>query len=265
MFSSAEYLTLSVVVFAGFLPVIGLLSLRFIRGMPDFEHRPQMLWGAKWLSVVPLGAVATANLAMYFGLGRTPYPRTSFFIGLATFVFVTSLPHLRDQALGLRAAAIPIWSGGRPFDFDSWLARERRARAKERRYGLLMTGVAIVCAAVLIYYAVGAYPSERIWAEHRRTELLVESIGRDVASPLVEYVFRTPPYLASDPYEVVITLRKRASQAEAQALLGRWQQGFAALAEANRWRIEIQRRGERPMDREPLATGLYDAGIMRAG
>ncbi|MGD8240343.1 MAG: hypothetical protein PVH68_17440 [Armatimonadota bacterium] len=251
--------------FVAILIVMGYFSLRFLHGLPDFEHKRKMLWGAKWFWAVMLAAAAVAYTTIYIGITRTPYPITSLLLGLALFHLIIglSLSLLHHQAHGAVAVIhwLRYWMKGERFDFDSWVVEQRRTSTKQWCLRMIAGAVALLVPAVLAYCAfVWCYAQEREFLELQRTLSLGQVLTHELESPVVEGVFPGTD-LRHEPYRLLVRVRPDATPEQAQALLQRAEQCLAGQREPRRWRIEIAypEKG----DWKVLAAGTYDPRTSR--
>ena len=44
------------------------LSVRLLSRLPDFEHKDEMLWGARWWGLIFLGIIVLSGIIWYAGL-----------------------------------------------------------------------------------------------------------------------------------------------------------------------------------------------------
>ncbi len=197
--------------------LLGYLSLRFLRDLPDFEHKRKMMWGAKWHWTIYTGILAVLPLTIYFGFTLSPYPTTSILVALVLMhlLFALDLVLLPHQGSG-HIAIIDLWGARlkkQSFDFDSWIARERKNRVKQRRIRY-----AVAAFWVLVWVGTGGYlvvtssllSFDRQLSAMRQQAALAESIKARLANPLVEeVVVGAPPVV--EWRKVVIRMANRAT------------------------------------------------------
>ncbi len=252
-------IAVGLVLAVGFFAVAGYLSLRFLRRLPDFEHKAKMIWGGKWFWAIVLAALTLPYLIMYLGITRTPYPMTSFLVALAAPYLVMALCSLLlHHQVGGSVAVLELLGArmkGKRFDFDSWLARQRQTRTKRRRYRLIAAGALLLMPILWAYFAVtDSYPFERELIELERVLGLVQALRRELDSPLVRGVFPQPG-LRREPYELTVKVGPDTTPAQAEDLLQRTQRGLACLREPRRWRIVVAYAHKKTWT--VLATGSY--------
>jgi hypothetical protein len=168
-----------------FVSVSGYLSLRVLLGLPDFEHRREMIAGARWGWAGVLFVLILACGVAYFGATRTGYVMTSVFGAL--ILVVGSLPLLSvifpRQADGVTFAFFAAGQRirGKQESAEAWL----EACEKRRKLRRFDKAGGIFCLAVLVvgygFFALAfAYPID--------VELKREVAGSEVAARVAELV-----------------------------------------------------------------------------
>lgn len=251
---------LPLVVFVGAFAVSGYYSFGFLFGLPDFEHRERMLWGAKWFWAVMAAIPTAAYLVTYEGIRCTPYPVTSMQAGMIIFQLGLAVvfPLLQHQAAGSAAAVdlIGLWLRRKPFDFDEWLASQQRRRQQQRSLTLL-TAVGLLMTASFTFLGLsGSYRVEREIAELYGGKPLVLVLKHELDSPVVEGVF-IEGGLTREPYELVVRVRRDTTAKQGDDVARRTERALASLGEPRQWLIHVVRRGEKARQREALSESMY--------
>ncbi len=255
----ADVVTCLLVV-VGFFAVVGDRSVDFLRGLPEFEHKAEMLWGARWLWAVMLAIPTVAYLVMYEGITRTAYPVTSVLAALLIFQFgfVVLLPLLGDQAAGCFAVLdlVGAWFKRKPFDVSAWIAHEQEKLKRQRLYAA-MGALGFVMSGLLSYGQLSrSYRVEREIAELYRGLPLVIVLKQELHSLLVEGVF-IERALTREPYELVVRVRRDTTAKQADDVARRTERALASLGEPRQWLIHVVRRGEKARQREALTESMY--------
>ncbi len=245
-----------VAIFIGLIALVGHFSYRFLRGLPDFEHKAQMMWGAKWYWAIVLAACAIGSLTMYLGITVTQYMTTSILVADALFWLIIALsflflPHQIRGGLALFDFLRPRLRGRR-FDFDAWLERQRQVDTKHRLVRHIPDVVMLLVPVMIAYFAFSVYPVDREIAEMQRVLPLAETLTQQLASPLVKGVFPNPPF-RQQPYELRVKVPEDTTTVQAEEVLRQTQQALSRLGEPRRWEIVVTDCGKKT-----FATGLYD-------
>jgi len=238
------------------LGLVGYFSYRFLRTLPDFEYKRQMLWGAKWLWAVAAVVPGVAGLTVYLLLTRTPYFGTAITAGPGIFLLIALVSLLLPTQIRGNLAVLDLLNARlkrQPFDFPAWLERERRLCPRRRLHTFIMGGVWLLFTVAFAYFILTVMiPSDREFAEVGRLLTLVQTLEQQIDSPLVEGVY---PWglLPDEPYTLEVRVPEDTTPAQAKELLQRTQQVLASLGEKQRWRIVVSYCGKKT-----FATGIYE-------
>lgn len=175
---------------------MGYSSLRFLRKQPDFEHRREMLWGAKWFWVLVAGLIAFGHLVLYLGVTLTAYP-LSFLTGASSVFyigFVLLLCLLPWQAEGLFAWSVGFraWMKRKPLDWLSALTKMERQHRRWWWRGGLIIGVALMAGLNAYMICRYTYPLERDLVEICQYDEIAAAIQRQLDSDMVLEVLAGP-------------------------------------------------------------------------
>ena len=277
----------------GLFALMGYFSLRILRDMPDFEHKAEMIWGARWFWLVFLAIITAYFAVAYLGATQTPYLITSM-IGanvLLYFSVVLACFFLDHQTDGVFFSL--HWLGmrmkGKKLEVDAWLKFRKKRQAKAGLIHKILWGIFILLMlayghGVLVYI----YPLDRQMAEIARTESLGKLIETELDSPHIEELHAFSPigdlelrlegsgmqraweslrqilHIGTAPrptldqwdyYHLFIWVTKDTTPTEAQELLGRARQILAAQGEKGPWRIRVYSR-----DKHISLKGSYPEG-----
>lgn len=167
--------------------ILGRLSLAYLRRQPDFPHKEEMIWGAKWDWAVFGGAIAVLFLVLLLVVNFGFYP-TSLLAAVGTTFFIGSpwvIHFYRWQNTGGVAWAQWVIDQfrRRPTDWEAYIAcRERTAKSQLRPLPL---GLVLM----VIFGATGWYISRNFPTEH-----LARQIRAAVKSENVVRVLPISPY-----------------------------------------------------------------------
>ena len=256
-------------VFALLCAISSYFSWRFLRGLPDFEEKRAMLWGAKWTWAVLLFPAVGACVIAYAGVTRTPYPLTSLLAATALQGLLFAVPtHLvRNWVHGSCAAFALLRARLKrdQFDFDRWLAGLEVQRRQHARGALLMAAAALAAPLFHEYPALfHTYRVERdMVARYGPTPLvfLVEDALRSAEPEIV----RTGRSLWCEPFDLVVQLRSGATDREADAILRQTERALLALGEPREWRIDVVRGAASKRREETVIVGLYSPPLGAEG
>ncbi len=270
-----------IVASVGFFVLLGFLSLRVLKQLPDFEHKADMVWGARWYWTVWLAICGIVYGAVYYGLTATPYLLTTLLTSPVLFglLFWLSMRYLDHQSTGA-FFCMNLFNArvrGKTFDFEEWQERQRQLPTKQRIMRAIVAVVQIVIAGFYVYVVLSCcYPLDQCMVEMHRVEVLGQHLEMQVHSERVEEFdalspvpdpkhllstggvqqawlslseildLRTkapgPPDRNFDYYHIFIKVTPGTSQAEAEELLARTQQALSDAGEDNYWRIIIWSR-----------------------
>ena len=238
-----------------FVWLVGYLSLRFLRDLPDFEHKREMMWGAKWHWAIYASILTASILTMYFGFTLSPYPTTSLLVALALMwvLFALDLVLLPHQNSG-QLAIVDLWTARlkkQSFSFDSWIAREHRNRVKQRRMRIVIAVFwVLLWTGTCGYLAVtsSSLSFDRQFSAMRQQAALAENIKARLANPLVEeVVVGAPPVV--EWRKVVIRMASRATDKQ---IAGTQQEAGLIVQEVDPdhdWEVDVYiRNGEHERD-----------------
>ncbi len=168
--------------------LFGRLSLACLRRSPDFPHKAEMVWGAKWGWAVLSGVIGVTCLVVSLSASFGFYP-TSLSVAIGTLLYVgfSFYCHFfRWQNTGAVAWVVALVDRirRRPTDWQAYVAqRERKVRPKLRP-------LHVVLMLTLIFGAAGWYISRNFPTEH-----LARQIWAAVDSHNVVRVLPISPYL----------------------------------------------------------------------
>ena len=165
----------------------GRLSLACLRRAPDFPHRTEMIWGAKWGWAVLSGLIGVMSLVSWLAANFGFYP-TSLLAAAATVLYVgfSFYCHFfRWQNAGAGGWILVAVNRirGRAMDWQAYVAwRQRKVRPELRP-------LHVVIVLTLIFGAAGWYISRNFPTEH-----LARQIWAAVDSHNVVRVLPISPY-----------------------------------------------------------------------
>ncbi len=283
-----------IVASVGLFVVMGFFSLRALKRLPDFEHKAEMVWGAKWYWAVWLAMCAVVYGTLYYGLTATPYLLTTLITTpvLLSLLCWLSIRYLDHQSTGA-LFCMNVFSArlrGKKFDLGEWQERQRKLASKQRIIRAIVHALHIVIGVFYLYIVLAvSYPADRWSAEMRRVETLGEHIKVQLHSeridefdavpaiPDFEHFLSTggvqqawlslrdivhlapkvpgPPDRDLDYYHIFIKATPGTGQAEAEELLARTQQALIAAGEDHYWRIIISSR-----DKAVSVRGVWPEG-----
>jgi len=265
----------------GFFALMGLLSLRALRQLPDFEHKAEMVWGAKWYWTVWSAICGAVYGVLYYGLTATPYLLTTMMttpvlLSLLTWLSTRYLEHQSTGAffcMSLFNARVR----GKKFDFGEWQQRQRQLPRKERIVRAIVAVVHVVIAGFYLYIVLSfCYPLDCLLAEIHRVDTFGQHLKVQLRSERIEELHAFAPvpswgHLLStaggqrawlslseilglgtkapgpldrdlDYHHIFIKVTPGTSHGEAEGLLARTQQALSDAGEDNYWRIIIWSR-----------------------
>jgi len=226
---------------------MGYSSLRFLRGLPDFEHKEEMEWGARWGWAIVAGLFTTWPLVKYLGITFTPYDLTFFFGGglFLALGFCALYYFLPWQNAGLDIAGAAQRGRWRkqPFNLEAWLERKRRGLRKWRivtaALGLMVTAFSV--RAIAKY----TYPLDREFLMYRQLDQLGASLQEQLNVPELDQVIVIGPPTFQH-YRLVIKVKEEIGPERAEELLTLARSALAEMNRRERWGIMIRgpQRGE---------------------
>ncbi len=275
----------------GFLALLGFLSLRALRQLPDFEHKADMVWGAKWYWTVLLAICGAVYGVLCYGLTATPYSLTTVMTTpvLLSVLLWLSTRYLEHQSTGA-FFCMSLFNArvrGKQFDFDEWQESQRQSPRKQRITRAIVTVVHVVIAGFYLYIVLSfCYPLDCSLAEIHRVDTFGQHVKVQLHSERIEEFHAYAPVLDVrhlfstgagqqawlslseilglrtkapglpdrnlDYYHIFIKVKPGTRQAEAEGLLARTQQALSDAGEENYWRIIVWSR-----DRAVSARGVW--------
>jgi hypothetical protein len=231
-------------IMVGLLWAIGMASLRFLRGLPDFSDRPELIRGAKWFWLWMSGSVFIPWVLSSVAMFLTPVPCSGSFL---CFGLVFLLHTLGDRALpGLTDGGLAIMSALGPdlrrLGFEEWLDKRERTRAKQERamrvLRVVQAGVlvAFVGATVWAYLAVDSRWIIPMWRDQRFSQ----AITRDLASPQVTDVLAMGSAFEGPIYPMVVHVRPDTTTERAAQVAEGIRQVLMTKRERLLWRISVR-------------------------
>jgi hypothetical protein len=275
----------------GIWAVLGWLSLRVLRRTPDFEHKAEMVWGARWFWIITASEIVAAYLVAYLGVTRTSYPLSSMIGAPTVFLlcFIGTSFLFPYQMLG---STLVI---RRQVDIAGALAAQKRWEARPALRRCTTAGIPALWVITYGYFFLAfTYPTDRSTAKWLSDQSTADSVARLVEVDLrsaqlaqvtgygpvsdlkrpsrdvgrdgsMRMVVRslgqilrvsstpTPVGGADDRFQLFVRMTKGTTPAEAQQTLGRVQRILAAHTERHDWRICVYVSNARAS-----ATGSYD-------
>lgn len=144
--------------------VSGRLSVACLRRAPDFPHKTEMIWGAKWGWLLFLGGVALLYLAVCLGVNFGFYPSTlAAAVGALLFSApIVTISFFPWQHIGSAAWVYRIKERirRRPTDRDNLVVRRERVRGSS--WWSFQVGISVM----LIFGPAGWYISRNFPTEH---------------------------------------------------------------------------------------------------
>lgn len=169
----------------------GIISLRILRRLPRFLHKPEMEWGARWVWLIVLSVVALALLTAHLALTRTPFTISSGLFGKVVLdIGLLSAATLRYQFSGVLVAAAAAGERlrGRQFDMDTmsaWLGKQERWWSRRWRARALEFGVFAFVLLIDAYMMLGlTYPFDVEFGRLAEDEAIAGSVAQVVQAEL---------------------------------------------------------------------------------
>lgn len=230
------------------------LSLRFLRGLPDFPDRDAMLRGARWGGVV---AVLVSGVYLGFpvlGISVIHTPLSSLFVAKAfLYTVVFWLAMWRAEEFSGAMACLLRLRYWRKFDLEAWL-RDREAAAQRSRRAARwvpwLLAAVVVLQLGMAGWSYGKFDREfALWA---REERFSRELQQALAGPEVEEVLAVPHLWAGPLYPLIIQVHTGTTSAQGRTLVERMKHVLAARQDRRMWRIYA-----RPEHGHTLAQGYY--------
>jgi hypothetical protein len=272
--------------------LLGYLSLRILRRLADFEHKREMVSGARWAWAAALLLVAVAYAAAYFGVTLTRYVVTSavsgeFLLLACLAILIHMFPRQADGAMfAFFSAGQRI--RGKEVSAASWLEVVARRKRLERYFKvthvflLAMTALGYAFLVLAITYPMDA--AFAAWtAQLERARTVAEVVRAGIAQANVQEVSAFGPHevpdLLSDAgsmkqvaksvreilklgrpeeqpgagdFHLFIRVTKDTTARQARDILAQTEKLLADRHEQHRWRIAVYSR-----ESELSIHGLY--------
>jgi hypothetical protein len=233
--------------------LLGYLSLRFLRRLPDFEDKAAMMQGAKWGWLWWLGAIAASLLVMYFGFAYLPMTST-WIAGLLSmgilFLWFFGFPH---QAWGSMAVLWGASSDLGKLGVQEWLEQRKQNGAKRRRGVRIVAVMWVLVLGGDLGLGVRSYCKfDRQFLQCRRVEALQEDVKRELSSPYVGQVVLNDIPFSDGNGRLWIILNQTVTPAQARGLAESAGRILAAKGLKPKCKIIVKLPRKKP-----LATGRY--------
>ncbi len=238
-------------------PALGWWSLRCLRKAPDFPHKREMIWGAKygWLiwelfAVLP---VIAGPLMVRFHVPWALTVSTAWMLLIPLVTVANMLAYWPGIGSGVAIRIRGARMRGEEFDWDEFIARQEA----QRRAWWLRLGVAlfILFIPVWAYFVVTRIvPADRVvqagqWSS--RVEARMESamadlptteviVGREVFSGM-----KRPVPEGMHDNSVLIALRADASEDVQREAIARAEQVLASEHTPLEWYIRVRAEGQK--------------------
>jgi hypothetical protein len=226
---------------------VAYLSRRFVRGLPGFDGKPEMLRGAKWGGLVGVGLIVLTAGLVGLGLHLTFLPLTSVSAGQALFWagFGWLVLHYDRESAGMFAVVTrPRRRPGQtPAEWlDQWLAGRRRQEERLRLGRRFLPPWFAFLPMLWLGAAAGGYLAfDRQFSWAMQEAKLGAEIQQALASPEVVDVIAQGRSAYKDwPYLMVVLVRPDTTPRQCERVADRVAGLLADRHEPGIWRVFVQ-------------------------